>query len=72
MSLSRKDYEAIAKAITETKRSHRGLDEFFYEAVEGAFEELEERLVEYFVEDNPRFVATRFYGACADLEVGGG
>jgi hypothetical protein len=72
MSLSRKDYEAIAKAITDTKQSHRGLDEFFYEAVEGALEELEERLADYFLTDNPRFDATRFYGACADLEVGNG
>lgn len=65
--LSRKDYRAVAKAVADTKVSYLGLEG--YDIVNEALMELEERLADYFLTDNPRFDALVFYGACADLEV---
>jgi len=52
--MTRKDYEAIAKCISET----RGL------VIPTAYDELARRLAEVFKSDNPRFDVDKFREAC--------
>jgi hypothetical protein len=65
--MTRKHYVAIARAISVTKYNYLGIPES--EAIVGAFEELEERLVEFFMEENPNFQPLKFYAACDPSEV---
>jgi hypothetical protein len=64
--MTRKHYVAIAKAISQTKYNHSGIPES--EAIISAFEELEERLVDFFMSENPNFQALKFYAACDPYE----
>jgi hypothetical protein len=64
--MTRKHYVAIAKAISETKYNFSGLPQT--EVIWEALEELEERLAEFFLEENENFDALRFYAACSPYE----
>lgn len=66
MSLSRKDYEAIADAILNVKVrwGSDACEEGKETEVDNALQELQERLEAYFAEENPRFDGHRFSRAC--------
>lgn len=66
MSLSRKDYQAIADAIlaTELRWGSKDGGDGEETEVDNALQELKERLADYFAKDNSRFDYSRFMWAC--------
>jgi len=63
--MTRKHFVAIARAIRETKQNHSGIPES--QAIISAFEELEERLASFFMDENPNFHALKFYAHCVPI-----
>jgi O6-methylguanine-DNA--protein-cysteine methyltransferase len=59
VTLSKKHYIAIAKIISDTKTEHGDST---------ALQHLEQRLREYFADDNPNFDRVKFVTACRPQE----
>ena len=63
MSMSRRDFEAIAKIIREnTTKSVEEAQSFVYTS------DLVDQLADYLLSQNPRFDYDRFYNACQAKE----
>lgn len=63
--MTRKDYQAIAKAIAKVRADRRGGYGLDIEA-RHAIEEIEDGLAAVFAADNPRFNRDKFLTACMD------
>lgn len=62
--MSKKDYIAIASAISQTDGLADGNSPDFFDGVEMARRTIAERLADGFAQDNPRFNRARFLKAC--------
>ena len=63
MSMTKKDYEAIARAIERTTH-HNAVDSNYNEGWHGAITAIRCRLADVMADDNPRFDRQRFLKAC--------
>ena len=65
--MTKKDYQAIARATHQTRVMYSGRDEA---RERGAIMSLAERIADVCAADNPRFDRATFLAACADGNIG--